>query len=268
MYQEVISACRTQGNYDIHHPHVKPSSPLGSGNLDPNVTPHPKQWQEHCTTTPCSWDQLLFTFSADSWPSRDLWSLANWGPENLFPQLLRPHIPPNSGAHLLSSFPPFPLENSHTHTNIIFLPFDVYFNRSHQFPMLVWESVFSGLAIYKKADLWRHNSKCLTFYLVTGCSAFTSQGSLTLGWLSLPSLLILPHILVLFSALIQFLIAEEQKKLFAFLVFFTFFDWVAYDRIFFFKFPFRGHLTLMVILHALKDKRRVLDLMKGYNIWV
>ena len=59
MYQEVISACRTQGNYDIHHPHVKPSSPLGSGNLDPNVTPHPKQWQEHRTTTPCSWDQLL-----------------------------------------------------------------------------------------------------------------------------------------------------------------------------------------------------------------
>ena len=43
--QEVISACLTQGNYDIHHPHVKPSSHLGSGNLDPNVTPHPKQWQ-------------------------------------------------------------------------------------------------------------------------------------------------------------------------------------------------------------------------------
>ena len=120
---------------------------------------------------------------------------------------------------LLIFLPSFPIRKfTHTHTNIIFLPFDVYFNRSHQFPMLLWESVFSGLAIYKKADLWRHNSKCLTFYSVTGCSPFTSQGPLILGWLSLTSLLILPpslilpHILVLFSALIQFLIAEEQKK--------------------------------------------------------
>ena len=57
--QEVISACLTQGKDDIHHPHVKPSSHLGSGNLDPNVTPHPKQWQEYRTDTPCHWDQLL-----------------------------------------------------------------------------------------------------------------------------------------------------------------------------------------------------------------
>ena len=141
--------------------------------------------------------------------------------------------------------------------------------------MLLWESVFSGLAIYKKADLWRHNSKCLTFYSVTGCSPFTSQGSLILGWLSLTSLLILPpslilpNFLVLFSALIQFLIAEEQKKkLFGFLIFFTFFDWMAYDRIIFLRVSFRGLPTLMVIFRALKDKRRLLDLMKGYNIWV
>ena len=106
----------------------------------------------------------------------------------------------------------------HTHTNIIFLPFDVYFNRSHQFPMLVWESVFSGLAIYKKADVWRHNSKCLNFYSVTGCPACTSPGSLILWWLSLPSLLILPptlilpHILAPFSALIQFLTCRGTEK--------------------------------------------------------
>ena len=40
--QDVISACLSQGKYDIHHPHVKPSSHLGSSNLDPNVIPHPQ----------------------------------------------------------------------------------------------------------------------------------------------------------------------------------------------------------------------------------
>ena len=74
-----------------------------------------------------------------------------------------PHISPHSGAHLFVSFSPFPSENSHTHTNILFSPFVVYFNRSHQFTMLVWESVFSWLAISMKAHLWRHNSKLLTF---------------------------------------------------------------------------------------------------------
>ena len=99
-----------------------------------------------------------------------------------------------------------------THTNIMFSPFDVYFNHSHQFTMLVWEWVFSWLAISKKADLWRHNSKLSDlFYSVSGCPGCTSPGSLILGWLSLLSLLILPpsltlpHILVPFSALIQFL---------------------------------------------------------------
>ena len=134
--------------------------------------------------------------------------------------------------------------------------------------------VFSCFAISKKADLWRHNSKCLTFYSVTGCPACTSPGSLILGWLSLPSLLILPpslilpHILVPFSVLIPFLTCTGTEKKFGFFFSFTFFDWVAYDRIFFLKVPFRVPLTLMVIHHALKDKRRVLVLRKGYNIWV
>ena len=60
-------------------------------------------------------------------------------------------------------------QKTHTHTNI-FSPFDVYFTRSHQFTMLVWEWVFSWLAISKKADLWRHNFKVSDiFYSVTLC---------------------------------------------------------------------------------------------------
>ena len=61
---------------------------------------------------------------------------------------------------------------------------------------------------------------------------------------------------------------HSNGKKFAFLVFLTFFDRVAYDRIFFLKVPFTGLLTLMDIFRALKDKRRVLDLMKGYKIGV
>ena len=141
--------------------------------------------------------------------------------------------------------------------------------------MLVWESIFSWLAISKKADLWRHNSKLSdVFYSVTGCPGCTSPGSLILGWLSLSSLLILPppmtlsHISVLFLLWFSFLHAQEKEKHFGFLVFFTFFDWVACDRIFFLKVPCRGLLTLMVIFRALKDKRRVLVLRKEYNNWV
>ena len=107
----------------------------------------------------------------------------------------------------------------HTHTNIIFLPFDVYFNHSHQFTMLVWETVFSWLAISKKADLWRHNSKLSAlFYSVTGSPGCTSPRSLILGWLSLSSLLILPpsftlpHILVPCSAVIHFLTCTGTEK--------------------------------------------------------
>ena len=118
---------------------------------------------------------------------------------------------------LLSSLPSH--QKIHTHTNILFSPFDVYFNCSHQFTMLVWESVFSWLAISKKADLWRHNSKlCDLFFSFTGWLGYTSPGSLFLGWLSLPSLSILPpsltllHILVHFLALTQFLTCTGKEK--------------------------------------------------------
>ena len=90
--------------------------------------------------------------------------------------------------------------------------------------MLVWESVFSWLAISKKADLWRHNCKLSDlFYSVTVCPAYTSPGSLILWWLSLPSLLILPpsltlhHILVAFSAFILFLTCTATENSLVFL---------------------------------------------------
>ena len=135
-------------------------------------------------------------------------SLSSWDPTSL---------PTQVPTSLLPSLPSH--QKIHTHTNIIFSPFDVYFNRSHQFTMLVWESVFSWLAISKKADLWRHNSKLSDlFYSVTGCPACTSPRPVILGWLSLPSLLILPpsltlpHILVPFLALIQFLTCTGTQK--------------------------------------------------------
>ena len=171
-------------------------------------------------------------------------------------------LPTQVPTSVLPSLPSH--QKIHTHTNIIFSPFDVYFNRSRQFTMLVRESAFSWLTISKKADHWRHSSKLSDlFYSVTGCPGCTSPGSLILGWLSLSSLLILPpsltlpHILVPFSAWFIFSRAQERRKQFGSLVFFTFFDGVAYDRIFFLKVPFRGLLTLMVIFRALKDKRRV-----------
>ena len=135
--------------------------------------------------------------------------------------------------------------------------------------------VFSWLAISKKADIWRHNSKCLTFYSVTGCPACTSPGSLILGWLSLPSLLILPpslilpHILAQFSVLIQFLKCTWTEKKTVWISCFLHLlrlSGIWSDSLS--QGSFWGLLTLMVIFHALKDKRRVLDLMKGYNIWV
>ena len=79
-------------------------------------------------------------------------SLSSWDRTSLPTQVL---------ISLLPSLPSH--QKIHTHTNIIFSPFDVYFNRSHQFTMLVWESVFSWLSISKKADLWRHNSKLWRF---------------------------------------------------------------------------------------------------------
>ena len=135
-------------------------------------------------------------------------SLSSWDPTSL---------PTQVPTSLLPSLPSH--QKIHTHTNIIFSHFDVYFNLSHQFTMLVWESVFSWLAISKKADLWRHNSKLSDLlFSVTRCPACISPGSLILGWLSLPSLLILPpsltlpHILVPFSALIQFLTCTGTEK--------------------------------------------------------
>ena len=135
-------------------------------------------------------------------------SLSSWHPA---------YLPTQVPTSLLPSLPYH--QKIHTQTNIIFSPFDVYFNRIHQFPMLVWESVFSWLAISKKADLWRQNSKLsYLFYSFIGCPACTSPGSLILGWLSLPSLLILPpsltlpHSLVPFLALIQFLTCTGTEK--------------------------------------------------------
>jgi len=160
----------------------------------------------------------LFTFSADPDPvetsilllTGDLrvCSLSSWDPTSLPSQV------PNS---LLPSLPSH--QKIHTHTNIIFSPFDVYFNCSHKFTMLVWESVFSWLPISKKADLWRRNSKLSDlFYSLTGCPACTSPRPVILGWLSLCSLLILspsltlPHILVAFLAVIQILTCTRTEK--------------------------------------------------------
>ena len=130
------------------------------------------------------------------WLIEGLWfcSLSSWDPTSLPTQVPIP---------LLPSLPSH--QKIHTHTNIIFPPFDVYFNCSHQFTMLVWVSVISWLAISKKADLWRHNSKLSDlFYSVPGCPGCTSPGSLILGWLSLPSLLILPLSLTLPHVLAPF----------------------------------------------------------------
>jgi len=190
--------------------------------------------------------------TSNLWLTGDLrvCSLSSWDPTSLptqVPTSLLPSLPAHqkihTHTHIISSS--FDVYFIHTHTHIISSSFDVYFNHSHQFTMLVWESVFSWLDISKKADLWRQNSKLSDlFYSVTGCPACTSPRSLILGWLSLPSLLILPasltlpHILVPFRLWFSLLRAQEQKKQFGFLVVFTFFDCMAYDRIFFLKDPF------------------------------
>ena len=194
-----------------------------------------------------------------------VYSLSSWDPTSLLTQV------PTS---LLPSLPAH--QKIHTHTNIIFSPFDVYFNGSHQFTMLVWESVFSWLAISKKADLWRHNSKLSDlFYSVTGWPACTSPGSLSgvaEGTFSFDSASFFDsasYFGTLFDIdSVSYMHRNRKKKQFGFLVFFTFFNWVAYDRIFLIKVPFRGLLILMVIFRALKDKRRVLVLRKGNNFWV
>ena len=135
-------------------------------------------------------------------------SLSSWSPTVL---------PTQVPTSFLPSLPSH--QKIHTHTNIIFSPFVVYFNRSLQFTTLVWEWVFSWLAISKKADLWRHNSKLSDlFYSVAGCPDYSSPEYLILGCQSLPSLLILPrsftlpHILAPFSALIQCLTCRGTEK--------------------------------------------------------
>ena len=133
------------------------------------VTPHHyslplrsivKQGYSHSVQTP---DQVE---TSALWLTGDLrvCSFSSWDPISL---------PTQVPTSLLPSLPSH--QKIHTHTNIIFSHFDVYFNLSHQFTMLVWRSVFSWLAISKKADLWRHNSKLSDlFYPVTGCPACTS----------------------------------------------------------------------------------------------
>ena len=140
-------------------------------------------------------------------------SLSSWDPTSL---------PTQVPTSLLPSLPSH--QKIHTHTNIIFSPFDIYFNHSHQFTVLLYESFFSWLAISRKADCCRHNSELSNlFYSLTGFPGDTSPGSLILGWLSLPSLMILPpsltppHILVPFSAVIQFLTCTGTEKTLVFL---------------------------------------------------
>ena len=271
-----MSACLIQGKSDIHHPHVQPSCHLGCGNLDPKVTTHHKQWQSHWTKTPCLWDQWLsrvIHLQCRLLTQSDIYSLANWDlrvcSRNSWDTVSLPIQVPTSFLPSLLSH-----QKIHTHANIIFSPFDVYFNHSLQFTMLVWESVFSLLAISKKADLWRHNCK-LTFSIqLLSAQLILLQGlSFFGGW----AYLLFWFCLLLWLCLIfwypfqlwfSFLHAQQQKKQFGFLVFFTFIDRVAYDRIFFLKVPFRSLLTLIVIFRALKDKRRVLVLRKGNNILV
>ena len=114
---------------------------------------------------------------------------------------------------------------------------------------------------------------CLSFSIqflaVPGC---TSPGSLILGWVSLPSLLILPpfltlpHILVPFSALIQFLTCTGTEKNSLDFLFSSPSSTEWHMIGFSFSRFILEVLTLMVIFRALKDKRRVLVLRKGYNI--
>ena len=180
-------------------------------------------------------------------------SLSSWDPTSL---------PTQVPTSLLPSLPSH--QKIHTHTNIIFLPFDVYCNCSHHLMMLVWES-FLGWPFLTKQTSGDPVLNCLTFSIqLLAAQVVLLQGLWFWGgW----AYLLFWFCLLLWLCLIfwypfrlwfSFLRAQEQKKQFGFLVFFTFFDWVAYDRIFFLKVPFRGLLTLMVIFRAWKDTTRVL----------
>ena len=141
--------------------------------------------------------------------------------------------------------------------------------------MLLWESVFSWLAFLRKHTSGDTILNCLTFSIQLLAAQIILLQSISFwgAWVYLLFWFCLLLWLCLifwypFQLWLSFLREEEQKYKFGFLVFFTFFEWVAYDRIFLLEVSFRSLLTLMVIFRALKDKRRVLVLRKGYNIWV
>ena len=134
--------------------------------------------------------------------------------------------------------------------------------------MLVWES-FLGWPFLRKQTSGGTVLHCLTFSSqLLAAQLVLLQGLLFWGgW----AYLLFGFCLLLWSRLIfwyllrlwfSFLRAQEQGKQLGFLVVFTFFDWVAYGRIFFLKVPWRGLLTLMVIFRAWKDKTRVWDFRK------
>ena len=133
--------------------------------------------------------------------------------------------------------------------------------------MLVWES-FLGWPFLRKQTSGGTVLHCLTFssqllaaqlVLLQGLNSGAAE--LIFSWFCL----LLWYCLILWYLLrlwFSFLRAQERRKQLGFLVVFTFFDWVAYGRIFFLKVPWRGLLTLMVIFRAWKDKTRVWDFRK------
>ena len=134
--------------------------------------------------------------------------------------------------------------------------------------MLVWES-FLGWPFLRKQTSGGTVLHCLTFSSqLLAAQLVLLQGLLFWGgW----AYLLFGFCLLLWSRLIfwyllrlwfSFLRAQERRKQLGFLLDFTFFDWVAYGRIFFLKVPCRGLLTLMVIFRAWKDKTRVWDFRK------
>ena len=138
--------------------------------------------------------------------------------------------------------------------------------------MLVWES-FLGWPFLRKQTSGGTVLHCLTFSSqLLAAQLVLLQGLLFWGgW----AYLLFGFCLLLWSRLIfwyllrlwfSFLRAQERRKQLGFLVVFTFFDWVAYGRIFFLKVPWTGLLTLMVIFRALVDKTRVWDFRKEKSV--
>ena len=131
------------------------------------------------------------------------------------------------------------------------------------------------VSISMKADLWRHNSKlCDLFYSFTGWLGYTSPGSLFLGWLSLPSLSILPpsltllHILVHFLALTQFLTCTGKEKTVWFPCFLHLLRLSGIWSDFLSQGSFQRSSDPHSHIPSLEIKRKVLVLSKSCNIWV